>query len=111
MKVICPDCGCADGKHNRYCRGGAENVQRIVTGMKRGVTKVKRPVTETTRSVTDVPPVVTERNEPIISTTRVTDSTVHEAMVPCACGCGQLVKARPVYFSPACRVRAYRRGK
>jgi len=31
--------------------------------------------------------------------------------VPCACGCGEMVKVRPVYFSPACRVRAMRRRK
>ncbi len=28
--------------------------------------------------------------------------------VRCSCGCGERVKARPVYYSPACRVRAKR---
>lgn len=32
-------------------------------------------------------------------------------MVTCACGCGKMVIPRPVYFSPTCRVRAWRARK
>jgi hypothetical protein len=31
--------------------------------------------------------------------------------VPCACGCGKMVKVGPVYFSSACRSRAWRKRR
>jgi hypothetical protein len=40
------------------------------------------------------------------------DGRVVLTHVTCACGCGQMVKVKPVYFSPACRLSARRkRGK
>lgn len=60
-----------------------------------------------------IPPVkptpVTESNVPVTKGNAVV--TVGNK-VPCSCGCGKLVDARPVYFSKACKVRAWRkRGK
>ena len=31
--------------------------------------------------------------------------------VPCSCGCGKTVKVGPLYFSPACRTRKWRKDK
>jgi len=73
-------------------RKGSKETPRYTFGgkAKRGVTEEVVPAPEPTRAVTaDI-----REGSP--------------SKVPCACGCGQMVKVRPVYFSAACRVRAKR---
>lgn len=79
MKKICPECGCAGGKHNRFCP----------------------TLLREKRSVTAVPDKLFPRG--VVDT-----AELGSGYTLCACGCGEVVEERPAYFSPACRVRAKR---
>jgi len=93
MKAICPQCGCGGGKHNRHCPvsyGGQAPEATEAPPLRRVTPKRRSPA-----------PTVTERHK---------DSRPFDwgDMLPCPCGCGEMVKVRPVYARPACRMRAMR---
>lgn len=119
---LCPDCG-ARGGRNKNC----PTCQRFHDGLKEAPKRnspfqqkpsrnaplqKKAPKSnaalQTKPSGNDsLPKASPARNEPLQEVFPVADAPT-EHWVACACGCGEKVKARPVYFSDACRLRAWR---
>lgn len=96
MKKVCPGCGAIEGK-GRWCPA-CQSVRSEQPRVVQAETRRVKP----TRTVVPGGSAVTSRYTP------TEDDQITER-VPCACGCGRLVKTRPVYAGTACRARAWRK--
>lgn len=111
MKNLCAECGAVKGK-GRWCPTCAvyrgEQSETPTVQSRRGY-RFGANATVALPSAS-VSPGDANISEPENLSVRLTLKPGVQK-VPCSCGCGKLVIIGPVYFSSACRSRAWRRKK